>query len=135
MTTKTTGLDLVKLVQKFENGEKMTTQECTDYLLLLKILGAYEPDAMQVLRDHAPVEGRTYECARGIAQVGKKTEMKFSSAKLKTDYPEAYQEAVKAQDAAGKLTVSAKYVECKSIAQACTIEQSCTAKVTVKATV
>ena len=135
MTTKTTGLDLVKLVQKFENGEKMTTQECTDYLLLLKILGTYEDDAKKVLRDHAPAEGRTYESARGIAQVGKSTEEKFDSAQLKAKYPEAYQEAVKAQDAAGKLTVSEKFVECKSIAQACTIVRDCTAKVTVKATV
>lgn len=135
MTTKAMIQDVFKLVQKFENGEKMTTQECTDYLLLIQILGTYEDVAKDVLREHAPAEGRVYEGAKGTAKVGKDTEAKFDSAILKAEYPEAYQEAIKAQDAAGKLAVSEKFVECKSIAQACTIVKPCKAKVTVKATV
>lgn len=120
--------------QKMERGEKPTTQECTEYLLILKSIGVHEGKAQTVLREHAGKEGRTYEGmdCQGTVTVGKATKESFNSIKLRDEFPEDYALAIKAQSEDGKLNVSAKYVERKSVREACTNTVPCTQSVTVK---
>ena len=120
--------------KKMEGGEKPTTQECTEYLLVLKSIGIYEGAAQTVLREHAGKDGRTYEGmeCQGTVKVGKNTKESFNAIKLRDEYPEDYAQAIKAQSDDGKLNVSAKYVESKTVRDACTENVPCTPSVTVK---
>ena len=130
--TKKDGLDIVKIIQKFENGERMTTQECTNYLILVKMVSAYSKDAENILRDHAPTEGKTYTGEKGTAQVSMSTSESFDSEKARVEYPQAYMDAVRRQMRAGKLAVSSKFFDSKTVVDACTKTKDCTAKVIIK---